>query len=48
MPQRVEATQRHEFNTDNDSVGDLGMFRYLEHVEIIADSECQPLLPPQP
>jgi hypothetical protein len=46
-PRNVEPTQHHEFNGNEDSVRDLNMFPYLEHVENIADSASQPR-PPVP
>jgi hypothetical protein len=46
MPRRVEPAQYREFNTNKDSVKDLDAFSYLEHVEILADSESEPPPPP--
>jgi hypothetical protein len=44
-PRRVKPAQRREFNAKKDSVEDLHVFPYLEHVENIADSEPQPPSP---
>jgi hypothetical protein len=44
-PRRIEPDQHREFNVDKDSVEDLDVFPYLEHVENIADTES---LPPPP
>ena len=48
MPRRVEPTQQHEFNPNKHSVEDLDIFPYIDQVETIAYSECQPLPPPLP
>jgi hypothetical protein len=46
-PQRVEPTQHREFNVNKDSVEDLDVFPYLEHVEnIVPSMSHQP--PPVP
>jgi len=47
-PQQIEPTQHHQFNSSNDSVQDLDVFTYLEHLEIIAVFESQPPPPPLP
>jgi len=38
----IEPAQRREFKGNKDSVEDLDVFRYLEHVENITDSEYEP------
>jgi hypothetical protein len=47
-PQSVERVPRREFNTNKDSVKDWDAFPYLENVEIIAYTWCQPSSPPMP
>jgi hypothetical protein len=45
MPRRIEPAQRREFNANKYTVKDFDAFRYLEHVETIADMVSQPLPP---
>ena len=45
-PRRIESAQRRELNSHKDSIKDLDVFPYLEHIENIADSETQPPRPP--
>jgi hypothetical protein len=47
VPQCVDATQGGDLNTNKDSVEDLDVYPYLEHIETIADTESQPYSPPQ-
>lgn len=43
VPRPVESTQQCDFNAKKDSIEDLDAFPYLELLQIIADSESQPL-----
>ena len=40
-PQPVEPAPGREFNANKDSVEDLAAYPFFEHVENIADSECE-------
>jgi len=42
-PWPIEPAQHRERNTNKDSVKNLNVFPYLEHVQNIADLEFQPL-----
>jgi len=47
-PRRLEPAQPGEFNADKDSVEELEVFPYLEHVQNITDSQSQLQPPPLP
>jgi len=48
VPRRVEPAQCFQLNANKDSIEDLDVLPYIEHIENIADSECQPPPPSLP
>jgi len=46
-PRCVEPAQHRVFNTNKNSLEDLDVLHYLEHLENVADSQSQSPLPPQ-